>query len=188
MVEYWEGIFNWLHGFLAGESARPNVDGKSVAGSMEITETGYDRSADEDRKRARIVEWCMMQEGEPYKYGVEHDLNADEETKDEWDCSELFQHGYYAAALDLPDGSSNQFDFCRPVLVPRPADLNFLKRGSGRIYHVVMYIGGNRIIHAHGWKDKRVIVHPRSWIEQHPRKTGWMRHPSFIRPQQERRV
>jgi len=90
--------------------------------------------------------------GTPYKYGG-NDRNG-------IDCSALVLN-VYRSALDikLPRSSSEQARFCSPLAKGElmPGDLLFFATGSrGKISHVGIYIGDNRMIHSSS--SKGVII------------------------------
>ncbi|MBI5148037.1 MAG: C40 family peptidase [Parcubacteria group bacterium] len=120
-------------------------------------------------KRKKIVNAAKKLVGKPYKYG------AYLETKDEkepggFDCSSFTQYVYKRAGIDIPRSSILQAvggigvgingggEFAEIKL--KPADLLFLRGNKGhyddnlfpgeRVYigHVMIYLGGGKIIHA----------------------------------------
>ena len=142
-----------------------------------------DYAANEAEQRAAVVAYCRRQLGEPYRLGAEGPAGSD---LDEWDCSELVLHAYAAAGLSIADGSSYQFDFCSPVMIPRPGDLGFKWSDTwGRIGHVVVYTGDGTIVEARGRPVGMVQEVPEG---EHygPRWRGWRRHPGFARPKEDR--
>jgi len=103
----------------------------------------------------------------------------------EVDCSELVEAAYARAAMEIPDGSPYQFNFCRPVNEPEPGDLGFLWSDKwGRIGHVMIYVGGGMVIHAVGGRG--VVEEPAAKYTASPRWRGWRRHPEFMRPREDR--
>lgn len=180
----WATLFKSIYDFLLGALTKQKVAGEKAISVKIPLGSGYDRDADERRKRAVICDFAQRQVGEPYKFGVEPPLGED---WDLWDCSELYEHAYHEAGLKLPDGSQFQFDFCRPVKNPKPGDLGFLWNDKwGRIGHVACYVGNDMIVDAVGGEVGRVRIAHRSLIEDSPRFRGWRRHPDFAWPIEER--
>ncbi|MEE9963992.1 MAG: C40 family peptidase [Propionicimonas sp.] len=66
-----------------------------------------------------------------------------------FDCSGLMLAAYRKAGISLPHSSAAQAGRGRAVSKSklRPGDLVFYAHG-GRVYHVAMYIGGGKIVHA----------------------------------------
>ena len=59
----------------------------------------------------RIIDLALKQDGKPYRFGAEVDLNdCDPEA---FDCSELVQWAAYQAGTYMPDGSWIQVTHCR---------------------------------------------------------------------------
>ncbi|MDR2366955.1 MAG: C40 family peptidase [Deltaproteobacteria bacterium] len=87
--------------------------------------------------------------GSPYKYGGRSPKG--------FDCSGLVWYVYKQYGINLPDASHKQasagFKVKRDELVP--GDLIFFQT-NGRIHHVGLYVGGNKMIHAPG-KGKKVV-------------------------------
>jgi cell wall-associated NlpC family hydrolase len=87
--------------------------------------------------------------GTPYKYGGRSPKG--------FDCSGLVWYVYKQYGVSLPDASHKQAS--AGVKVKRdelvPGDLIFFQT-NGRIHHVGLYVGGNKMIHAPG-QGKKVI-------------------------------
>lgn len=68
---------------------------------------------------------------------------------DTFDCSGLMMAAYHEIGISLPHSSAAQSNRGRAVSKSKlkPGDLVFFTRG-GRVYHVAMYIGGGKIVHA----------------------------------------
>ena len=178
MADFWKKLWvefwNALHRYLA----RPK--GK-VAVAVKIGATGYSRAAEEQRKRDAIVSDFVRQKGDPYDFGAE--IPPGIYNPITGDCSEYVEWAFHRNGLEMPDGSWKQFDYCRPVTDPLPCDLGFLRhKKTGKISHVVMFIGDGEIIHAVGGDARRVQIDSADWAQDHPRFAGWRRHPYFARP------
>jgi cell wall-associated NlpC family hydrolase len=92
----------------------------------------------------RAISFARAQLGEPYKWGADGPGS--------WDCSGLTMGAWQAGGKYLPHYSVGQYDVSTPISSSQlqPGDLVFWGSSSspGSIYHVALYIGGGRIIHA----------------------------------------
>ncbi|MFD1248082.1 C40 family peptidase [Nocardioides ginsengisoli] len=99
--------------------------------------------ADGDGARAAIA-YARAQLGKPYVWGADGP-NA-------FDCSGLTSQAWAAGGKSLPHYSVAQYDVSTPISASelRPGDLVFWGDGpsSSSIYHVALYVGNGRIIHA----------------------------------------
>jgi cell wall-associated NlpC family hydrolase len=91
------------------------------------------------------VTFAKNQLGEPYVFGGSGPGT--------WDCSGLVMRAWGAAGVYLPHTARGQYRRSEKLSVGelRPGDLIFFSRNPsdpGTIYHVAMYIGGGRMIHA----------------------------------------
>ena len=90
------------------------------------------------------ISFARAQLGEPYRWGAAG--------PDAWDCSGLTMRAWQAGGTSLPHYSVGQYETSTPISVGqlRPGDLVFWGSSNdpGSIYHVALYIGSNRIIHA----------------------------------------
>lgn len=90
------------------------------------------------------IAFARAQLGEPYVWGAAGPGS--------WDCSGLTSAAWAAAGKQLPHYSVAQYDAATPIAPGdlQPGDLVFWgDSGSpSSIYHVALYIGGGRIIHA----------------------------------------
>ncbi|KRA29926.1 hypothetical protein ASD81_19695 [Nocardioides sp. Root614] len=90
------------------------------------------------------IAFARAQLGEPYRWGASGP-NA-------WDCSGLTAEAWAAGGKSLPHYSVAQYDVSTPISAGqlRPGDLVFWGEGNnpGSIYHVALYAGNGRIIHA----------------------------------------
>lgn len=93
--------------------------------------------------RAAIAH-ARAQIGEPYRWGAAG--------PGAWDCSGLTSMAWAAGGKSLPHYSVAQYDASTPVSAAqlRPGDLVFWGDGASpsSIYHVALYAGNGRIIHA----------------------------------------
>lgn len=90
------------------------------------------------------IAFARAQLGEPYQWGAAG--------PGAWDCSGLTSKAWAAGGKSLPHYSVAQYDVSTPISAGqlRPGDLVFWgDTGSpSSIYHVALYVGGGRIIHA----------------------------------------
>jgi len=93
------------------------------------------------RERARVVRVAASKAGAPYRYGAEGPRR--------FDCSGLTTWVFHRIGRDLPRTSRAQARSTRRVSAPRRrwGDLVFF-RSHGRVSHVGIYAGRNRIWHA----------------------------------------
>lgn len=95
--------------------------------------------------RGRVIEVALGWIGVPYSYGGNSRKGVD--------CSGLvciaFEEG---AGIKLPRSSAEQAARCKQIKREnaRPGDLIFFtnKRGGGRINHVAIYLGDERVVHS----------------------------------------
>jgi len=116
-----------------------------------------------DKQKLDLVITAVSLLGVRYKYGAEVDLNVEPENVMEIDCSELVEFCYRKIGYIVPDGACNQFEASEPValpiLYPEVGDLAFMRRiESGKISHVGLYVGRDKIIHASGFHNEVVIT------------------------------
>jgi cell wall-associated NlpC family hydrolase len=102
-----------------------------------------DPSPASGNKADRAIAFARAQLGEPYRWGGEGPGS--------WDCSGLLMKAWGSAGVSLPHSASAQFSRTQRVSVGsiQRGDLVFWSKGSARsIYHVAMYLGGGKMIHA----------------------------------------
>jgi cell wall-associated NlpC family hydrolase len=113
--------------------------------------------------RAAIA-YARAQLGEPYRWGAAG--------PSAWDCSGLTSKAWAAGGKSLPHYSVAQYDSSTPVSAAqlRPGDLVFWGDGPSpsSIYHVALYVGDGRIIHA-----------PRTGRPVTEESIGYWRTPDF---------
>ena len=106
-------------------------------------------------REARFRKLMLAQVGKPYIFGYEVKLT--DPSPRAFDCSELVQWAYYQMGVSIVDGSFNQYPKTTsiPVSSLRIGDLFFLRKPSGRIYHVGIYVGNGEFVEA---RNSRVGV------------------------------
>ncbi|WP_328990575.1 C40 family peptidase [Kribbella sp. NBC_01245] len=94
---------------------------------------------------AGVIDFARAQLGEPYVWGAEGPSS--------WDCSGLTMKAWARAGVQLPHYSVAQYEQVRKISEDelRPGDLIFWSEDAddpGTIFHVALYIGEGRMIHA----------------------------------------
>jgi gamma-D-glutamyl-L-lysine dipeptidyl-peptidase len=81
--------------------------------------------------------------GVPYRWGGDNVVEG-------MDCSGFVKAVYYLVGLNIPRTSQEQFNAGTELSKAdiRPGDLVFFGKGSRKITHVGLYLGGNRFVHA----------------------------------------
>lgn len=105
------------------------------------------------------ISFAMAQLGEPYAWGGTG--------PNSWDCSGLTMRAFQAAGRSLPHFAGAQYTGTKRVSVSniRRGDLLFWSDGSSAsIYHVAIYLGGNKMIHAPRTGRNVEIVPLSYWI------------------------
>jgi cell wall-associated NlpC family hydrolase len=120
-----------------------------------------DRSTQRARatRAERLMRVVRRQSGDPYAWGGSGPHR--------FDCSGLTRFVYRVALRErLPHSSSAQVGRTRRIsrAAARPGDLVFFHDG-GRVYHVAVYAGGNRIWHAPG--SGRHVTRAQIWTRSH---------------------
>lgn len=113
----------------------------SVTAEERSTKTS--RSARAFAARARkVLSRGSSLKGVPYRYGGT--------TPRGFDCSGFTSYVYRKAGVKLPRTSSAQRRYAKKVsrANARPGDLVFFHNSSGRVYHVGIYVGGNKTLHS----------------------------------------
>ncbi len=112
----------------------------------------------------KIVAFAKSLVGRPYKYGAEP-----EEAPRYFDCSSFIQYVYKQIGIKLPRSTILQAEYGRIVKNKNcllSGDLVFIHEKRGHynekfpmgIGHVLMFLGGNRVIHA---TSKRIKSRPK---------------------------
>ena len=176
--------------FLLGFLSRP-ASAATGAKCLSLTRTlpsGYSAEREEERTRAKLVNYMRSQIGDRYKLGAEilpgHEMEADE-----GDCSEYIEAAYRIAGKSMPDWSPNQYAHTQAVHEPKPGDLGFVfSLKWKRVGHVVMATAEGTIIHAEGGRgvvEDSMAPRVAKWQAQ-GRWMGWRRHIDFARPPEDR--
>lgn len=111
-------------------------------------------------KVERAIAFAMDQLGDPYKWGGAG--------PNSWDCSGLVMKAWAAAGVSLPHYGGAQYSQTEhvPMSSIRRGDLLFWSSGgAGSIYHVSMYLGGGKMIHAPRTGRDVEIVSINYWIK-----------------------
>jgi len=121
-------------------------------------------TTDPDPKPSSKVEtaiaYAQAQLGEPYKWGGAGPSS--------WDCSGLVMKAYGAAGISLSHYAPTQFKAGTKVSVSniKRGDLLFWSNGSvASIYHVAIYLGNGKMIHAPRTGRNVEIVSVSYWIK-----------------------
>ena len=86
--------------------------------------------------------------GAPYLWGGRSCLSREEfPLKTSVDCSGFVNLLYRSVGIDVPRDACDQFRICKPVQTLQPGNLVFLAKASTpeKIYHVILYGGGDRL-------------------------------------------
>jgi cell wall-associated NlpC family hydrolase len=114
----------------------------SAAETQTAERTTTQRTAGTATKVRRALRIANNQKGDPYRYGAAGP-NA-------FDCSGLVHFATHRAGFKgVPRTSSAQAGYMRRIkrAALRPGDFVFFTDG-GRVYHVGVYVGRHRIVHA----------------------------------------
>ena len=180
----WAKFFRMVEGILRGILARPSGANQGSVSVQVPLGSGYSREAEENEKRTRIVSFVRAQLGEEYIFGKEVQPGQEDQAS-AWDCSEVIESAYRRATMRIPDGAQAQFNYCRPVKVPKAGDLGFLWSTRRGIIGHVMCVAENKTL-IHEVSGRGVVQDPIEVWEKNPRFRGWRRHPDFICPVEER--
>jgi cell wall-associated NlpC family hydrolase len=93
-------------------------------------------------KAERAIAYAQAQLGEPYKWGGAGPGS--------WDCSGLVMKAWGSAGVSLPHSAGAQYSRTQKVSLGsiQRGDLVYWGKSPGSIYHVAMYLGGGKMIHA----------------------------------------
>ena len=108
----------------------------------------------------KAIAFAEAQLGDPYKWGGAG--------PNSWDCSGLVMKAWAAAGVSLPHYAGAQYAQTKKVSVGsiQRGDLVFWSNGGSKsIYHVAMYLGGGKMIHAPRPGRKVEIVPLNYWIK-----------------------
>jgi cell wall-associated NlpC family hydrolase len=106
---------------------------------------------------ATAIQFALSQQGKPYVWGATG--------PNSYDCSGLMLRAFGAAGITLDRVSQDQYKdgAMLPVRTAQPGDLLFLATDPSNpatIHHVMMYLGGNKIVEA---QQTGVPVHTRAF-------------------------
>ena len=130
------------------------------------TEEEKDDTEKDSSLRQQVVEYALQFVGNPYKYGGTSLTNGT-------DCSGFTQAVYAKFGYDLSRSSKGQAADTEYTEVKvkeselLPGDLIFYANGSGVVYHVAMYIGDGKVVHAANAK-KGIVVSDYSYYDMKP--------------------
>ncbi len=99
-----------------------------------------------DTAAVKAISFARAQLGCPYTWGGAGPCGAG------FDCSGLVMEAYASAGITIPRTSEEQWAALPHVSSPRPGDLIFYAGSDGTVTspgHVVLYIGGGRVIQAY---------------------------------------
>lgn len=133
----------------------------ATAGSLTAAASA---SAAEAATGDRVVRAAAAQAGKPYAPGGAG--------PDRFDCSGLAQYAYRQAGIGLPRTANQQRGATRALshADARPGDLIFFSSG-GRVYHVGVFAGGNRMWAAPESGD--VVRLQTIWTSSYTVGRGW---------------
>lgn len=137
-------------------------------------------------KRRLVVDTALRLIGVPYIYGAEWTAYAVKPSA--LDCSEMVEGVFTIAGLTMPDGSQNQFNFCKETLNPDFGNLVFFGREKDqkKVYHVGIIVNTNTVIEARAYDPNvsfetgKVIFRPLDRWRAYKNFLGWRSHPNLI--------
>lgn len=114
-----------------------------------ISAASSSSSTTSSSKADRVISIGNQYLGTPYKFGAKAN-----QTKN-FDCSSFVQYVYSKVGVSLPRASYNQAKKGKAVKRSqlKKGDLVFFsngRRGEGKISHVAIYAGNNKILHTYG--------------------------------------
>jgi cell wall-associated NlpC family hydrolase len=135
-----------VHGALGPFAARATLStrgiGVRVSGRSPARPSAT--TARSSARAAAVLHTAERLLGTPYRWGGT--------TPSGFDCSGFVQYAFGRHGVELPRTSRQQLRLGRGVArrpgAVRPGDLMFFASDGGRIDHVAIYAGGNRILHA----------------------------------------
>lgn len=134
--------------------------GSKINSNEVINETyyNYDYKYDNQTLQSQLVEYSKNWIGVPYRYG-----GID---TDGVDCSGFVKNVYNYIGYDLPRTASQQYDFTKKIERSqlKEGDLIFFRRRD-KIFHVGIYIGENKLIHASTTKGVVIQDLSDNWIK-----------------------
>lgn len=92
--------------------------------------------------QATVVQTASQQIGKPYCRGGQRGRC--------FDCSGLTKYAYKSVGVSLPGIVSSQLAMTNKISKDQaqPGDLVFFKNSKGYAYHVGIYMGNNKVLHA----------------------------------------
>lgn len=119
------------------------AEGKIRFGPKEIEYLGESRTG--NSSKSDLADLAQMYLNTPYLWGGKSVFGID--------CSGLVQQVYKFAGANLPRDAYQQAEMGESLSFieeAEPGDLAFFDNTEGKIIHVGIILGGNKIIHAHG--------------------------------------
>jgi cell wall-associated NlpC family hydrolase len=111
--------------------------------------------------RENIIETALGQIGRPYHYGGTDPSG--------FDCSGLVQYSYAAAGVKVPRTTRELFSAGKRISLheARPGDLLFYRFADEDTFHVTIYLGDGRMVHApeNGKQVTVVATDPPAWSD-----------------------
>lgn len=124
---------------------------------------------------------AILQLNKPYRFGAEVDL--EDPSPKEFDCSEFIEWAYHQIGLYVPDGAGAQYEASVPIQNTQCGDVGFFLRDC-KVYHVGMLLDDKEVIEARGHepsleaqgvRTNRILTRPREKWETFPAFSGWHR-------------
>lgn len=133
---------------------------KGIKSDEVINETfyNYEYKFDNQSLGNQLVEYSKNWLGVPYMYGGT--------STDGIDCSAFVKNVFNHIGYDLPRTAAQQYDFTKKIdrNQVKEGDLIFFRRRD-KIFHVGIYIGNNKIIHASTSKGVVIQDLNNNWIK-----------------------
>lgn len=118
----------------------------------------FNNNIENESLSEQLVSYSKNWLGVPYRYGGN--------TTDGIDCSGFIKNIFHYIGYNLPRTAQQQYDFTRkiPEKNVKQGDLAFFRR-RGKIFHVGLYIGDNKIIHSSSSKGVIIQDLSDSWLK-----------------------
>jgi cell wall-associated NlpC family hydrolase len=124
----------------------------SLLGVGAVTSTPSAEAAGKGRPAAKAIRFALNQLGDPYRYGANGPHR--------WDCSSLTKAAYRRAGIWLPRVSRHQYR--RGARIARGNwRAGDLVAWGKPVYHIGIYMGGGRVLHAP--RSGRVVSIDKIW-------------------------
>ncbi|MEU7567195.1 C40 family peptidase [Streptomyces fradiae] len=129
----------------------------ALAGSLVAPGAAPEAQAAGPAHATKALSVAASKKGSPYKYGAVG--------PNRFDCSGLTLYAYKKAGKNLPRTAQQQYNKTRHIAAStaQKGDLVFFHSG-GRVYHVGVYAGSNRVWHAP--KAGSVVKLERIWTKK----------------------